>query len=69
MEPLIAIMLILNVINRSTPILMPKILDITKSIKGLTSDQEMTLQEFYNSIDKSMNIPQSAYAGRENEKP
>ncbi len=45
-----AIMLMLNTANKLTPVIMPRLISIVKSIKGLTDEQIMSIEEFELSI-------------------
>ena len=50
MDPITGIMLILNVAKTLSPIILPQIISIARNVKGITSADIMTLDEFENEI-------------------
>ena len=50
MEPITGIMLILNVAKTLSPIILPQLISIAKNVKGITSMDIMTLDEFEKEI-------------------
>lgn len=53
-DPITGIMLGLKIVNTLAPALMPRMISIARSVKGMTTDQIMTIDEFEKSINETM---------------
>ncbi|HJY62572.1 MAG TPA: hypothetical protein VJ455_00325 [Ignavibacteria bacterium] len=65
MEPITGIMLIVKVVESLAPVLLPRIISIARDVKGLTTGDIMTLDEF----DKAISDRQEIIASRKWEDP